>query len=315
MSIRYVSGGIKYLGPSEAVELLRAVDDAWQRDFMAPHAQHLAMLMAKDEFLATGSVVTAHMRSGEKRSANGRHTLYAIKTTGREQRCLVEVFHCDTDEDYVRLFHSYDTENRKRSFPDSAKAFQMVRKETLPEVSVTTLNLFRCGTELAMQMRGESLRHKTRYERFDVVTHLVEELEFYLWLDGQKDCREVLGRASIMAAVVNTYHANKAAARDFWRQVVSNFYDCARENTYYAPRTLNRYLRNAIQTGTETGARKLGTSLAEIVTRKSMYVGCLRAWNAYMDGRALNFIRVKIGKAMPQPATKHSASHALEMVG
>lgn len=268
----------------EAKQLIAKVDPNWQRDLAVGQEKHLARLIKLGLF-GTGHVVLAKV-NGAIRVANGMHTLHAIERAGGAARVLIEWYRCRNNEDYVQLFHMFDTENRKRSNKDSAKAFLMGYSEKLPEVSPTLLSMFRSGVEQAKQMMAEKRVRPTQHERYKAVLSYEEEFNFFLSLDSMKAHRELLNRSAIIAAVILTYQANAELAQSFWEQVVTGFFD--KKDPSHPPVLLNRYLRTVVCGGVNSSTMKKNMIL---VPRKHLYAACIRAWNAFADGRALKVLK------------------------
>lgn len=282
--IQHVNSTIRKIQPAEAVNLQALVNAEYQRKFNRRHAEKLAELMTREQFL-TGHIVIATVNRREL-CVNGQHQLAAIVASKSTVRCLFERYKCTTPADYVRLFHSYDTDQRMRTMLDSAEAFRMGRQNELPDASARMLNQFRAGLEfLNSGAQPQSLANTIRHDRFDPLTEMRDELEFYLWLDKQKECREVLTRAPIIACVIATCRRNTKRARQFWVQVVTGYFDESEHDKRYAPMKLNRYLRNV---ATAMGGASIKRGHHQ--TRTQMYVACVRCWNAYSRNAPLTHV-------------------------
>ncbi len=289
MGIEWVKGDIRTVNKQEAEQLLEYnVHPDYQRELKVAHAKHLAYLLEINEFIATGSLVIVHMADGSKRCANGMHTLHGIVISGVPARCLVEQFRCDTNADYIKLFHAYDTENRKRTFRDSAQAF-MMGDPGLPKMSASSLDKFRSGVEVAAMFNGQA-KARTRYDRFVAATRMRDEMDLFLWLEKQSSDK-LMSRAPVVAAVLTTYGKNPTQSRAFWRQVMTGFFD--EHDDDYPPVRLQRWLQSVSLHGSQSSGIKTP------VTREAVFTACMRCWDAFLDGRHLKSIRTGYKNRVP----------------
>lgn len=272
----------------------RHVHSEWQRKLVEPHVLHLRRMMDEGTFL-TGYVVFANV-DGTTYCANGQHTIEAISRgdNGKTVTCNVEWYKLSDMSEYIKLFHSFDTENRRRTALESAQAFLM-GNENLPEISPFHLDMFRKGVDFVVRMRGDRKIKATQYEKFDTVAGLRDELDMYVWLSGQEASRELLHRAPVIAAIVATYQVNHEKCKQFWKQVVTGFFD--KQDTDDPCVKLHRFLQDNNITRGEKGCTTIGA-----VSREEMYAACIRAWNAYVKQRPLSKLQFRIrGQATPEP--------------
>ena len=127
------------IGPEVAGNLLTHCLPDHQRRFDKRHCNKLASIMRQGNF-RQGDVAIAIVNGGTKALANGQHTLRAIVQTGLAQDCVFAEYRCDDWSDYAKLFASFDTEEKRRTWKDTTKAFCMGS-----DVGLTTeqLNRFR----------------------------------------------------------------------------------------------------------------------------------------------------------------------------
>lgn len=291
--IKYMRSDVRNVAPDEAKSMLEMVDEHWQRKLVKSHVAKLAIIIGNGRFYATGGVAIADCPGGA-RLANGQHTLKAVIASGKAVRCLVERFKCDSDDDYVQLFHAYDTENRKRTFLDSAQQILMGCADDFPpNATPKLLNTFRSGVELAGVAQGMGHGATMRFDRFDILRKYREPFELFLYLNShvdQKVAPEVLHRASVVAAIVLTQGFNKDQARQFWYEVVTTFY-AVQEDQTYAPLKLNTWLRSVDVSGGHS------TSSRPIIDRLGVCYVCLHCWECYLRSHPVRTIQpTKIAK-------------------
>lgn len=293
---------MQFISAEAAATMLAWSDPELQRPPSERHVDKLGTMMMDGDFL-TGHIVIANL-NGRKVLANGQHTLLAIHTTGKQQRCLVEEYTVEDMKAYARLFHAFDTEARVRTWLECARAYQMGRNGDMPNrVTPALLNAFRNGYEFFLNLNRSNDRAATRLGRFGALTTMKNELSLFAELSDVAIDHKLIKRAPVVAAVIGTSASDLDVATTFWREVVTGFFS-DQGNAHAPAYRLHQFLRNTTIFSGGGGSersrstRRLGTSHG-VSTQFDVYCCCINAWNAHCQGRTLKFLKASTSGKVP----------------
>jgi hypothetical protein len=277
--------GTFQLTPTFLTDMKVTIEPLRQRSFSRSHAEKLATIMEKGDFLE-GDIKVALMPAGERWLANGQHQYAAVCITGTPVPCTYREYACDGMAAYRRLFFACDTEQRARGLRDCARAFMMGdESNTDPGI----INLFRSGYETMQKARGmpASVIHKAiKFDRFEGLRELKPELEVVKNLIEQcsTDQKSLINRACVIGPIIETAGIHSHFAAAFWEKVITG----AGLAKHDPALTLRDHLaRVRIRTG--------GTGQEQM----EIYARCINAWNAECRGRHLQKLTGRVRKRMP----------------
>lgn len=267
--------------PEVASGMLAASNYEYQRPLREQHVSMLAEEMKKGNF-TTNLISICQTEDGRQFVVNGQHTLNAIVACGIPIELPVETTFIEGDEDIAFVYSTKDA-HRKRSQGDIFRAYGLEPKY---EMTHTEINAF--GTAAGYILNNfRSLSGRAKFSHTDVVEFMDEWATYakgyLLLLDETGKFKRPFLRVTTFAVALVTFRYCPDRAVDFWKQVAID------DGLHVSdPRkTLHIWFSNTIQ----------GNSLNRSSAKKSVNLGtALRgtviAWNAYLDGRELSFIRV-----------------------
>lgn len=284
--LKRIDSHLSNITPERASELLRYVNPDRQRALTPSHRAKLATLMSRHDYL-TGHIVIAILPNGTKCIANGQHSLAAVVESGLEQYFLVETYRCDTDDDYARLFMAFDTEERRRTWTESASAFKMAYRS---DISPTMLNYFRAGVEYLGVVMNDRSAEKTRYARFSAVDMGSPIVALFCELMHTAIDERLVRRSSQISAIIVTANIDIDAARVFWTEVFTGRWPMTNVHPHYPPYRLHNYIREVSVFTGGGGTRALGTR-SKHATQFDLYCASITCWNAW--GRGDNVVQLR----------------------
>ncbi len=209
---------------------------------------------------------------------NGKHT--SILLSGLDAMpeffVTIEEYSCDTLEDVVKLYSTFDSKMMSRTASDINMSFAATIP-TLSAISQRIINLSISG--IAYHIWQEQMWLKQPAERAEL---LLEHPEFILWLEDllvrESPRSNHMRRYPVVAAMFATHQKVKGPATDFWTAV--------RDETGSKPDVPDRRLAKFLTgTGVNSGS---GVKRARISNPREFYVKCLHAWNAWRKGEPTN---------------------------
>lgn len=217
------------------------------------------------------------LADGQCYRVNGKHSSTAIVRFAEDypERPLPTVqfqeYECDTIEDVVSLYETFDRLDAAKRAPDIIGEYQAAhpKLKTIPNKIVTE-----ALSALSWLEYGDDFTKKgTIKERFVLVK---EKAEFCKWLHelktGKKG-RNLISRLGVTAAIYLTWEADKDEAAKFWQLVM--------DATGTLPRKGDRKL-NVFLMKTVTGGNK-ARGQDQASTHK-FAACCLHGWNAWRRG-------------------------------
>jgi hypothetical protein len=295
----------------ETLDTYRKVEH--QRTLVAAHVLKLGILMEQGEYLKGHCAVAMVGDGSEARMANGQHSLEAIVLSGCTVPVQMDTYTCDDDDAYSRLFMSFDTEDRKRTWQDSAKAFAAAHPVRGYEYTPRTLNEFRAGVEwhereIVARRRKKAptpsaemrrvIGQRLRYSRFQRAIKYPRALAFYAKIQEVSVMPSVTKRSAVIAAMIATHMSGEVADR-FWTEVATQEWrsqQLTSKTGMWPPYALHNKLRDCILKHSHVkGGRNL-------VTQFDVYAYCINAWNAYAKGKRSSSLKGSIRGSLPVAA-------------
>jgi hypothetical protein len=204
---------------------------------------------------------------------NGHHT--SVLISGMEPfpefYVTLESYRADTLADVARLYETFDNRLSMRTTTDINNAFA----STIPEYNDLPRSMFSTIVSgVGFAMWEEGYWRKSVAERAEI---LVDEVEFTVWVcgmicgEGYRNARH-LDRAPVIAAMYMTWKKSHRDATTFWSAV--------RDETGLRPSLPDRVLAKYLIT-TNVDSRGKITKSTTKADRRTFYVKCLHAWNAW----------------------------------
>ena len=298
MAIKHLSSVVSEIDPKRATQLLEFRNENYQRAVNPTHVKRLASLM-NAHLYQTGHVVIANSPVG-KWLANGQHSLMAIVESAKAQRCLVEKYDVKGDADYMRLFSAFDTDGRKRSISDQAKAF-LISNVLDGGPSPRVLKSFKAGSEWLQKHILRETPALTSIGRFDDVLRHDYALAVVCHLDEiSTDRALLLKRAPIMGAVIATVEHGKQVAEDFWESVQTGMFPegTNRKDPRYMLHQALRACQVIVARG-RGGKTNMTAATSGVWTAMDLYCACINAFNAHSGGKLVTRLRGQYGTTVP----------------
>jgi hypothetical protein len=216
-------------------------------------------------------------KTGETFRVNGKHSSVAFSELFKQQepvppcQVTVQTYSCDDVDDIRMLYSTFDPRMSARSQNDVNRAYAAMDQDlsSLPErvlnTAVSAILFCRCGG----LTRG-------RFTPAEWAEIMYEHKDFILWFSTLMtgDLRKKFLRVPVVAAIFATYQANAEEAFDFWTLVRTGSHANCKNPT----RVLREYLLESSTWQAATQTKNMFT------TPEAMYVRCIHAWNAYMQG-------------------------------
>lgn len=220
--------------------------------------------------------------TGQSYRVNGKHTSNLLSEEGaldgREFYAVVEDYEADTLADVANLYSTFDSRQQTRTTGDINRSFASTIPE-LAEVDQTTINLF--VTALAYHA-NPSLNYadaRTPAERAEALFDNVDVCQWLLTIISHRSAMH-LRRAPVVAAMIGTWHKNRADATRFWEMV--------RDDTGPTPDAPDRKLSKwLILFRVKKGSRSDTPNRFKVGPRE-FYVKSILAWNAWRKNESTN---------------------------
>lgn len=226
---------------------------------------------------------------------NGKHT--STMLSGLEQLpefyVVVEEYLCDTLEDVVQLYATFDSKMQSRTASDINMSFA----GTVPQLAGMHRRFVNTAVSgLSWALLGERCAHSQPAERAEL---LLEHTDFVLWLHDLfcgggvtiTTSAKHLARQAPTAAIFVTWQKNKADALSFWTAVR----DETGEKPDFPDRKLAKYLLNTASDKGMGGRYKVSSRVA---VPREMYAKCMHAWNSWRSGEDTD-LRYYADKPLP----------------
>lgn len=259
-----------------------------QRTFRQWHCDNLAKMMIDGIFRRKTQIAFVEV-DGNFYLTNGQHTLAAIELSGRTQELSVVVTHGESMEEVADDFSRHDT-HLTRAFGDSLVAHGI---HDWLGITATTLHCVTAAVAYYSYLIGDiGIRYTqlTHDQKLALVRkHGRLAAETVGLFEGSLG-RSYLTRRTTVASAMLCAAKKPEAAEQFFRAMALD--DGLRQSD---PRkTLLEWLRLRTTPGGRYGNISLDTKVA---ADHEFVKGIAAAWNAWLDGRELKFIRVNFDAA------------------
>ncbi len=262
--------------PTVATKMLNDMPYERQRAIRPDHIKFLANEMKQKRFIGN-TIGICELPGGSQYLINGYHTLMAIIESGCSQQLPVEFFHVKSYSDVDKVYARFDRQ-LKRTRVDTLRVYGLEKSFDMPP---STLSKFAAASVVVMKdfTSGGGLSYVSDDE---VVLFMIDWMEYMKrYLESIKETplvQVMLGRHILPIALMTTRYSDKAP--DFWNKVATDDSLAVGD-----PRkTLHQWIK---ETGlTRDSGKKRNVTLP-------LGMRCVAsAWNAYVENRPLNFIRV-----------------------
>ena len=224
--------------------------------------------------------------------ANGKHSskvLSELNGKFAEDACVtMEHYECDSLEDLARLYATFDYREGVRSVSDINRAFAASIPQ-LATVSTGVIGLAVAGMGYA-QWEGHAKNQGVEKR----ASLMADNVSFVRWLEtfmAEGGPARHLKRAAVVAAIFLSFKLGKSKCVEFWCAV--------RDGTDKSPEHPTRKLMRMLQ---ET--RHMPKNVGDRVSTRGMFVKCIHAWNAWVEGQPTNlkFFPLAVTPEMKRPA-------------
>lgn len=239
---------------------------------------------------------------GKKCRVNGQHSSAMLDRLEPPDfpvglMAVIDEFHCESQMDVAELFAQFDNAVSTRSTRDLINAHKTIHDE-LASLASSTVSRAVNGISAAMTDCEKRMNPEER-------AHLVHTCaDFILWVRPFLRARS-LDRAPVVAAMYRTFKA--AADRPEAIDEVARFWSLVRDMDHpdvrHPTRVLNIYLmQNINRPVAKNSAQKVRWS------SRAIFVKCIHAWNAYVDGIATELRYVDSAPIPPVKAPRPTAA-------
>lgn len=274
----FIKEGRVRLNPAQANKIFNNLRYEFNRstDRAKTHISALARMMRAGDWRDGGVIEFARFPDGTLTMLDGHHRMLAQVEAGVDVIWNIAIHDVADQDEFRNLFWTYDTTLRVRT---RANILDGVRAaENFGLAKGTTEKLTRAAQFIDNGMNanvGQNARRYTPNEQLALAAEWAAEAAIYerLMADVPKTMKTKFYSAQVMAVALVTIRAKPQEAGEFWGGIAAD--DGLRKGD---PRkTLLDWLRDTHLAG--TGLRSAAGAVA-------------RAWQAWVSGKQLNFIRV-----------------------
>lgn len=240
-----------------------------QRPISARNVQRLDEEMQRGWFLAGTPIFLCELPDGRKVIVNGNHTLEAVSQSGVTVPLTVITKLVADIEEAARVYATFDIQ-KVRTWRDTLQATGFSQQVPMADHVVAALGLIMEGFShdphfISAQSRNARLELLPLYvEAAAVIASALE--------NGTIQATRLIKRAGVLSVALYTARYQPSTAHDFWRGAALD--DGLRSND---PRkALLRYLIN---------------NKATAATRTTLARAAALAWNAFFEGRTLEYVK------------------------
>lgn len=274
----FIKEGRVRLNPAQANKIFNDLRYEFNRstDRAKQHISALARMMKSGDWRDGGVIEFARFPDGSLTMLDGHHRMLAQVEAGVDVIWNIAIHDVADEDEFRNLFWTYDTTLRVRTRSNILDGVRAAENFGLGKQ--TTEKLTRASQFIDNGMNanvGMLARRYTPGEQLTLASEWVAEAGTYERITAgvPQSLRRKLGSAQVMAVALVTLRAKPQEAEEFWAGIAAD--DGLRKGD---PRkTLLDWLRDTHLAG--TGLRSAAAAVA-------------RAWQAWVGGKQLNFIRV-----------------------
>lgn len=269
--------------PEIALEILSQSDHEYQRPLSRSHVNFLAKEMKAGNFLSN-TIALCQNGTSKRYLINGQHTLNAIFESGISLTLPIQVFSVESKDDVYSYYARLD-KHRKRTRADTFRAFDMENKLGM---NYTAVNRYGACANFMLNGLKSSGGHQVPVSDFEVMNFMIDWQEyakqFLVSIEASNSLRIPLERKEVFSVALITFRYS-SRAYDFWSYVATD------DGLHVGdPRkTLRKWLDDSGMFG-----GNIGSSKKKRITRTPESIrAVVAAWNAYIDGRQLQFLLIR----------------------
>lgn len=228
---------------------------------------------------------------------NGKHTSTLFSTAdtpdGLEVYAVIEEYECETVQEAVDLYATFDSKVQSRNSTDINRQFASVIPE-LKGMEVKTVNLLVGALNYTPASDSAS---RTVAEKAEQLFDNVPKCVWLVDVLGSRGKGQAVGfnplwRVPVAAAMFKTYDKSQKAATDFWMAV--------RDETGAKPDLPDRKLAKWLNSMRLVTGSYHGTPQRFRTLPREFYVKCITAWNAWRAGEKTE-LKYFAGAKLPVP--------------
>lgn len=286
---RLIRSEVKPLTQDLAIQF-RALDASPTERDLNPSRLRMLREKAENGLLINFHWATANV-NGKVMRVNGQHSSTMLADLNGEfpqgLKVHLDEYEVDGLNGLTSLFRQFDDRKSGRSSADVAGAFHKLEPnlQDVPpptgKLGIEGINYYKTNVEGTSSLKGDE-----QYSLF----HESTLHSFLKWIGELFSIKTPeLRRPAVVAAMYGTFDKNEKAAREFWESVA---------------RGGDEYETNAPATVLDEWLKKAKTGELDTLKPGQYYLGCIYAWNAYLQKRTIERIKAdlrKNSKGLPEP--------------
>ena len=271
---------------AEAEKLLNLKEFPGDRKLKNKHVDYLTRAMMRGTFHPEWVTLITCSLNGTTYRMNGQHTAWARIEMPKTYRCEVEVIHYEAKsaEDVRQLYSSIDRSSPRtkanviESYLAGSEEFKDVKARPLRIAPQGFAIWFWTTAHERGRHDGDDVAYLLKTDYYDLAIKVCA----FLGKLSPREHKHVF-RPSVVGAMFATFHKAPQIAADFWAPIGDGVGIEKRGD----PRLkLRNYL---MQTAINSGSG--GRSDKQKVSSELMYRQCIGCWNAFREGRTLQYLR------------------------
>ena len=232
--------------------------------------------------------VTVVKATGMRYLMNGQHVLMALLEYGKSYPAAISYFTCDTQNDAVALFATFDVHREK-----TEKQFMSSARFSLDDERLRTVQkgvMHACGS--ALHALGDQASPvfglPSRLDKLAKTRLVTDHPDDVLFAEQFNTSAPHMRLVPVVTAMMVTRRLNAEAAADFWPAVATG-----EDLKASDPR---KKLRDTLMTKSGIDVKK------GVATTRALYIHCIMWWNAWRTGKLRKTVRCNADTEFPKAA-------------
>lgn len=269
-----------------ATKILEFEEFAGDRSLKNGHVDYLVGTMMRGTFHPEWVTLITCQYDGKTYRMNGQHTCWARLEMEKKWPCEVECieYKAETIDDLRMLYASIDRSSPRTkqnvidSYLQGTEEFSQVKKQTLKKIpSGYALYKWSASSE-RRRHDGDAIAYLLRTDDYDLAIKVCSFLDTL----SPRTSKHMF-RASVVAGMFATFNKAPQISKDFW-EPISNGVGFKKATD---PR--NKLRTELLQAAVNSGGG--ASSNKKRVSAEHMLRSCILCWNAFRQGRTLQYLR------------------------